>query len=145
MRAQKEELYLVGLAGAGNGGSCGKIQPGLLWKEIRLSAVLDPAHASIRHSWNLLLQHLCRINRILSCQMFSGLTVKRQWHREKVDQAHLKRLPSTSRLHLSLFCCEKLQTLAFPEDLFGVNAGQLYLFAPHWLCVSIFCNSVRMW
>lgn len=67
---KKEALYLVGLGDAGNGGSCGQIQSWLLWKEIRLNGGLDPAHASIRHSWNLLLQHLCRINKILSCQIF---------------------------------------------------------------------------
>lgn len=62
--------YLVVLAGAGNVGSCGQAQSWLVWKEIPLGAGLDPAHTSIRHSWNLLLQHLCRIGKIPSCQAY---------------------------------------------------------------------------
>lgn len=69
-------VYLVGLTGAGNGGSCGQAQSWLFWKEIRLNAGLDPAHTSIRHSWNLLLQHLCRIRQILSCHTHQRVAVK---------------------------------------------------------------------
>ncbi|TNN63689.1 hypothetical protein EYF80_026107 [Liparis tanakae] len=43
-------VYLVGLTGAGNAGSCGEAQSGLVWKEIRLPTGLDPAHTFIRHS-----------------------------------------------------------------------------------------------
>lgn len=68
--------YLVGPWGAGGPGSCGRAELLLLLKEICLASGLDLAHPFIRHSWSLLLQHLCRITEILSCQTFSAQRLK---------------------------------------------------------------------
>lgn len=69
-------VYLVWLTGVGNSGSCGQAQSWLVWKEIRLPATLDPTHTLIRHSWNLLLQHLCRIRKYSAVRLISVKLLK---------------------------------------------------------------------
>lgn len=71
---------------------------------------------------------------------FQGLTANCQGHSEKVDNPLLK----LRRLPLSLFHCEKLQTLAFTEEFLTTKTcwAGLFICSTFTLCEVIFCKNV---